>query len=132
MIFFIKTAILYQNVEIFKALLEKNQINFKELIKVNSSVIRSDMRFNTELKKEISENYNDVEIPYLILAAAGGDLTIFQSILNKGGDALLTGHVALSRKKKNSFNSNILGAAAYFGNHELIKFIFDKNISNLS
>ena len=89
------------------------------------------MRYNTEVKKEISENYIDIDIPYLILAAVGGDLTIFQSILNKGADPLLTGHIALSRKKKNAFNSNILGAAAYFGNHDLIKYILDKNISNL-
>jgi hypothetical protein len=44
-------------------------------------------------------------------------------LLQNGRDIKEVGHICLSRRKHNSIISNVVGAAAYFGNAKVLKFI---------
>lgn len=78
----------------------------------------------SEKEKEI---YSSVIVPYNIIAATSGDIDIFHFVKEKGGNLATTGHIALSKKQKNSVISNILGAAAYYGRSELTDYILKKH-----
>ncbi len=80
----------------------------------------SQRRSESERAREIKENYNLVECPYLIQAAISGSWEIFK-FFQESSDINVTGHIGLSKKKKNSFTSNCFGAACYYGNIELVK-----------
>jgi len=59
----------------------------------------------------------------LILAAQHGNIETFSAFLKAGRDIKEVGHICLSRRKHNSVISNVVGAAAYYGNHKLLKNI---------
>ena len=121
-----KTSILYQNFEIFKYIIENNKINVKDNPTVNSSLVKSDYkRKSSEVIKELKDHYIDLEMPYVMIAAVGGSVKILESLLSKGADVNSSGYVSLSRKKKNAFISNALGAAAYFGNLDMVKYLIE-------
>ena len=66
------------------------------------------------------------QAPYIIQAACHGDIDVFQNLLKANANMFDTGHVCLSRKKKNSVESNCIGAAAYYGNNKILKLSLQK------
>jgi hypothetical protein len=75
-----------------------------------------DQKFETNYRKT----------PYLIQAAQQGNLDSVQLLLQKGCDLKEVGHICLSRRKHNSTSSNLVGAAAYYGNSRVLKFIISR------
>jgi ankyrin repeat protein len=52
-------------------------------------------------------------------------------LLQKGSKLWDVGHVCLSRKRRNSGASNVVGAAAYYGHPTLLKFILSRLSNSL-
>ena len=44
-----------------------------------------------------------------------------------GPDCNFKGHIALSQRHQNSVSSNVLGACAYWGNHEALEYCLKKS-----
>jgi len=47
-------------------------------------------------------------------------------MLKNNANIFDVGHICLSRKKKNSVESNVVGAAAFYGNHKILKLALQK------
>jgi hypothetical protein len=123
---------LYRNFEIFKYILDSGKVNVKENPLVSSSLIKSNLREKTsDINKEVRENYIDIEMPYLIQAAVVGSVKIFEVLLSKGADISVSGYVSLTKKKMNCLITNVLGAATFFGNVDMVKY-FIENKDKLS
>jgi hypothetical protein len=85
---------------------------------------------NFFLENKEKENYNNVEVPYIIIGAISGEIDIFNLIINNGALNFNTsGHITLGKKQKNSVISNCLGACAYYGRKDLLNFILQKKYS---
>ncbi len=70
-------------------------------------------------------------MPYLIQAAVVGSVKIFEVLLSKGADISVSGYVSLTKKKMNCLITNVLGAATFFGNVDMVKY-FIENKDKLS
>lgn len=57
----------------------------------------------------------------MIQAACAGDLNILKRLKENGCKLTEVGHICLSPKRHNSVLSNVLGAAAYYGNREVLQ-----------
>ena len=132
-------AIFHQNFEIIKYMVEKFKI-----METNTPYMKASSFFNSiipdDSKDKIndSKDYNEIQIPFVIMSGIGGDIEIFKYLLknqlisNKGQNGI----IGLSKKFKNTFTSNILGACAYYGKSELLEYLlkhyrneFDINIT---
>ena len=82
------------------------------------SINQSDYKFSDN--KEQKENYTLVECPFVIQAAISGSWEMFK-FFQDTASVNETGHIGLSKKKKNSIISNVFGAACYYGHIDLIK-----------
>jgi hypothetical protein len=85
-----------------------------------------DQQGKSDKSLENKESYLKVDCPWIIQAAVGGDIDIFNYLLDHGANVNSVGHITLSRKNKNSVISNVLGAAAYYGRSNLVHFILEK------
>ena len=82
---------------------------------------------NFFLENKEKENYNNLEVPYIIIGAISGEINIFDLIVNNGALNLnSTGHITLGKKQKNSVISNCIGACAYYGRKDLLNYILQK------
>ena len=130
-------AIFHNNFEIIKYMVEKfniteNDSPFMSAISFYNSILPD----NSEFKLNDSrENYNMIQCPFVIMSGIGGDVEIFKYLLKKKLISNLneTGIIALSKKLKNSVNSNIIGACCYYGKKELLEYLlknykFDLNL----
>ena len=130
-------AIFHKNFEIIKYMVEKfniteNDSPFMSAISFYNSILPD----NSEFKLNDSrENYNMIQCPFVIMSGIGGDVEIFKYLLKKKLISNLneTGIIALSKKLKNSVNSNIIGACCYYGKKELLEYLlknhkFDLNL----
>ena len=74
-------------------------------------------------------NYLEEICPYSVMAGIGGDIDIFQILYKKNlinnYNINNTGIIGLTKKYKNIFCSNIIGACAYYGNDKLLEFILN-------
>ena len=130
-------AIFHKNFEIIKLMVEKFKITENDSPFMNAiSFYNSILPENSELKSnEAKENYNIIQCPFVIMSGIGGDIEIYKYLIkNKlisNKDEI--GIVGLTKKLKNSFYSNIIGACCYYGRTELLDYIlkndkFDLNI----
>ena len=80
---------------------------------------------NSNIKQsENKDTYQDIESPLLIQAAIGGDIEILKYLISKGfNDIDNVGHIALSKKQRNSVVSNVIGAAAYYGRTSMLEYL---------
>ena len=69
---------------------------------------------------EFSQNYRKTS--FLIQAANQGNLDSFQLLLQHGSDIKESGIICLSRRRKNIVVGSVMAAAAYHGNHQILKF----------
>jgi hypothetical protein len=86
----------------------------------------SDKSITTENK----ELYASVECPLIILATIADNLK-FVSELLKNTDLQTTGHIGLSKRRKNSIISNIFGAACFYGSAKVAFNLISDNISKI-
>ena len=126
-------AICHQNFEIIKYMVEK--FNIKDIFSFNmnactfyNSILKEDSKDKITEGKDI---YIDVQIPFVLMSGIGGDIEIFKYLLNHKLISVKnqTGIIGLSKKFKNIFNSNIIGACAYYGNNKLLEYLL-KNYKN--
>ena len=80
---------------------------------------------NSNIKQsENKDTYQDIECPLVIQAAIGGDIEILKYLISKGfNDIDNVGHIALSKKQRNSVISNVIGAAAYYGRISMLEYL---------
>jgi hypothetical protein len=64
-------------------------------------------------------------MPYIIQAAVVGSVKFFEVLLSKGADISVSGYVSLTKKKMNCLISNVLGAATFFGNVDMVKYLIE-------
>ena len=126
-------AILYQNLEIIKHIKEKFNITKADILYTNSlSFYNSIVKDNPNEKiNEPKENYIEEQCPLIIVGGIGGNIDIFKYLLDNNliSDKKEIGLVGLTRKNKNMFYSNVIGACAYYGNSNLMEFLL-KNYKN--
>ena len=126
-------AIFHQNFEIVKLMVEKFNIKNTVFVNMNASSFYNSI-LKDDSKDKITEGkdiYIDVQIPFVLMSGIGGDIEIFKYLLNQKliSDKNQTGIIGLSKKFKNIFNSNIIGACAYYGNNKLLEYLL-KNYKN--
>ena len=133
----LSVAIFHKNFEIIKYMVEKFNINESDSPFMSAlSFYNSILPDNSENKLNDSrENYTMIQCPFVIMSGIGGDVEIFKYLLQKKliSNKNETGIVGLSKKLKNSFYSNIIGACCYYGRIELLEYLlknykFDLNV----
>lgn len=68
----------------------------------------------------ISEKYR--QAPWIIQAACAGDVPVIKAFLEGGCQLTEVGHICISKRRMNSVTSNVIGAAAYYGQDKALKF----------
>ncbi len=64
--------------------------------------------------------------PFIIQAAAQGDVECYETLISSGCKESDTGFIGFSRKRKNQVISNVIGAAAFHGSNKVLKHILKK------
>ena len=123
----LSVAIFHKNFEIIKYMVEKFKITegdspFMSALSFYNSILPDNSQFKLT---EAKENYNLIQCPFSIMCAIGGDVEIFKYLSKKNliSNKNETGIVGLSKKLKNSFYSNMVGAACYYGRTEFLEYI---------
>ena len=125
-------AIFHKNFEIIKYMIE----NFK-IMETDSPYMKASSFYNSILtddskdKINDSKDYIDIQIPFILMCGIGGDIEIFNYLLKHKliSNKDEVGVIGLSKKYKNTFSSNIIGACAYYGKKDLLEFLL-KNYKN--
>lgn len=63
--------------------------------------------------------------PYIVQAAAAGHIPIFNMLTKAGCKPTDIGHICLSKKRKNSVISTVIGAAAFYGKNEMLQYLLN-------
>ena len=125
---FISISIFHQNFQIMKYMIETfritptlnptlNALNFYNNILPDNSDLRM---------KDYKELYIDFDCPLILQACIGGDEEIFIYLMkHQFGKNLLNinGFIGLSKKQKNAFTSNLIGACSYYGKYKLLDYL---------
>ena len=91
---------------------------------LNALSFANDILPDNSKQSDNKDTYQDIECPLLIQAAIGGDIEILKYLISKGfKDIDNVGHIALSKKQKNSVVSNVIGAAAYYGKTAMLEYL---------
>ena len=131
----LSVAIFHKNFEIIKLIKEK-YINTE----IDAPYMNASSFFNSILPEESKsklndqqDNYIDIMCPFALMAGIGGDIGIFKYLLNNHliPDLNVSGTIGLSKKFKNVFTSNIIGACSYYGNDELLEYLLKNYRSDL-
>ena len=124
-------SIFHQNKKIVEIILNKYFTS-----EIEDPFINSQFLYNAILpensKNKLTDpknNYLEEICPYSVMAGIGGDIDIFQILYKKNlinnYNINNTGIIGLTKKYKNIFCSNIIGACAYYGNDKLLEFILN-------
>ena len=128
-------AIFYQNFEIIKNIIEKFKITKDDTPYINAlSIYNSLLKDNSKDKiGDSKDNYLEFECPFVIMSAIGGNIDIYKYLLsiNFISNKNQIGFIGLSKKSKNAFFSNIIGACAYYGRHSLLNYLLQNNKNEL-
>ena len=130
-------AIFHQNFDIIKHMVE----NFK-IVETDAPYMKASSFYNSILpddskdKINDSKDYIDVHVPFVLMSGIGGDIEIFKYLLKNKliSDKNQCEVIGLSKKYKNSFSSNIIGACAYYGKKDLLDYLlrYYKNELNIN
>jgi hypothetical protein len=78
-----------------------------------------------------SENYR--KSPFLIQACCYSNPDVVKYLVSQGCKLTENGCIGLSKKRKNHVTSNVLGAAAYNGNDQVLKYLLSAlNVLNVN
>ena len=123
----LSVAIIHHNIPVIKYFMDKmtlteNGSPFINALSFYNSILKDDSK---EKLTESKENYLDFQIHYIIMVGIGGHVDIFEKLMNEKLiiNKNLTGIIGLSKKNKNAFFSNVIGACAFYGHSKLINFI---------
>ena len=131
-------SIFHKNFEIVKYMIEQfklteNDSPYMSALSFHNSIFPENSEHKIE---EAKENYLPIQCPFVIMSGIGGDIDIFKYLLKNKliSNKTEIGIVGLSKKLKNIFNSNIIGACCYYGKIGFLDYLlknykFDINIS---
>ena len=123
----LSVAIFHNNIPIIKSILEK--LNIQE---IDSPYINAFSFYNSILTEDSKDKltdskdvYMDIQVPFVLMAGISGQISIFEYLMSKNliKNRKLTGIIGLSKKHKNAFISNVIGACAYYGRSKLLSFL---------
>ena len=130
----LSVAIFHQNFEVIKIMVEQYNLTESETPYTNAlSFYNSILPENSKEKlTNAKENYIDIQCPFVLMSGIGGDIEIFKYLLNHKLISNINeiGTIGLSKRLKNIFTSNIIGACAYYGKYELLSYLlktYNKN-----
>ena len=132
-------SIFHKNFEIIKYMVEKFMIResdspYMYALSFHNSIFPENSEY--KITNEAKENYIVIQSPFVIMSGIGGDIEIFKYLLKNKliSNKNEIGIVGLSKKFKNLFYNNIIGACCYYGQIEFLDFLlknykFDINVS---
>jgi hypothetical protein len=125
---FISISIFHQNFQIMKYMIETFRIKPTQNPTLNAlSFYNNILPDNSDLIiKDQKELYIDFDCPLILQACIGGDEEIFFYLMKHqfGKNLLnLNGIIGLSKKQKNAFTSNVIGACSYYGRYKLLNYL---------
>ena len=120
-------AIFHHNVPVMKYILENLNLSEAESPYINALSFYNSI-FPDDSKEKINdskESYLEFQIPFAIMVAISGHVDVFERFMNNKliVDKKVTGIIGLSKKHKNAFFSNVIGACAFYGHSKLLDFI---------
>jgi hypothetical protein len=131
----LSVAIIHKNLEIAKLIIDKYISSDIQAPSMNAysffnSIWPDNSKYNFEDQKE---NYFEISCPFVLMAGIGGDIKIFQTLLERHLIPKLnaSGEIGLSKRFKNIFTSNIIGACSYYGNDKLLEYLLKNYRSKL-
>ena len=135
----LSVAILHKNIEITKIILAKYlntdiyELQFNPLFIYNAILPdKSDQKLSENQKNNYGEEY----FPFQVMAGIGGSIEVFNYLSENNliniQNINATGMIGLTKKYKNIFLSNIVGACAYYGNDKLLNYILETYENKLS
>ena len=130
-------AIFHKNLKIVELIIEKYFTPEIEEPYINTHFLYNAILPENSKNKltDSKNNYSEEICPYAVMAGIGGDIEIFKLLYKKNlinnYNINNSGIIGLTKKYKNTFFSNIVGACAYYGNEKLLEFILDNYRSEL-
>ena len=120
-------AIFHHNVPVMKYILENLNLSEAESPYINALSFYNSI-FPDDSKEKINdskESYLEFQIPFAIMVTISGHVDVFEQFMNNKliVDKKVTGIIGLSKKHKNAFFSNVIGACAFYGHSKLLDFI---------
>ena len=123
----LSVAILHHNIPVFKHIIEKLNLTENDSPYINALSFYNSIFADDSPNKltETKDGFIDVQIPYVLLAGICGHIDIFEYMMNHKliVNKNLTGIIGISKKHKNIFNSNVIGACSFYGKSKLLDFI---------
>ena len=123
----LSVAIFHKNLEIIKLIIEKYinseiEVPYMNAFSFYNSILTDDSKYKLTDSKD---NYIEIACPLALMAGIGGNIEIFNYLLNQDliSDLNVSGTIGLSKRFKNAFTSNIVGACAYYGNDKLLEYL---------
>ena len=122
-------AVFHNNVPVMKYILENHNLTEMDAPYINALSFYNSI-FPDDSKEKINESkdsYLEFQIPFALMVGISGHVDIFKRFMSIKliVDKKVTGVIGLSKKNKNAFYSNVIGACAYYGHSKLLHFILN-------
>ena len=129
----LSVAIFHKNKEIVELILDKYLTT-----EIEDPYLNTQFLYNATLpdksKGKLTDsknNYYEEICPYAVMAGIGGDIELFKYLYKKNlinsYNMNNVGIIGLTKRHKNTFCSNIVGACAYYGNDKLLEYILENH-----
>ena len=123
----LSVAIFHHNIPVIKHIIEKMNLTENESPYINALNFHNSIFPDNSPNKltEAKEAFNEVQIPFILMAGISGHIDIFEYLMNQKLiiNKKISGIIGLSKKNKNLLYSNVIGACAFYGNYKLLEFI---------
>ena len=123
----LSVAIFHHNIPVIKHIIEKINLTENDLPYLNALNFHNSIFPDNSPNKltDAKDAFIDVQVPFILMAGIGGHIDVFEKLMNSKliNNKKINGVIGLSRKNKNIFNSNVIGACAYYGKYKLLDFI---------